>query len=92
MGNKEDWNGPDEQEAIELVRTTVNLGCNFFDMAPNYGKGKSELILGQSLKGYDRQNLVINTKVGHISGEIDGFAPDVIRRTVENSLKKLKTD
>ncbi len=70
----------------------MKLGCNFLDTAPNYGMAKSDLILGQALKGYDRQSLVINTKVGHIPGEIDGFTPDVIRRTVENSLKKLLTD
>jgi len=92
LGNDKEWGGPKDSEAIKLVETAVELGCNFFDTAPNYAGGKSELILGEALSKFDREKLVINTKVGHVPGEKDGFAPEVIRKTVENSLKKLKTN
>ncbi|KAF2955726.1 aldo/keto reductase [Marinitoga sp. 38H-ov] len=92
LGNDKEWGGPKDSEAIKLVETAVELGCNFFDTAPNYAEGKSELILGEALKEFDREKIVINTKVGHVPGEKDGFAPEVIKKTVENSLKKLKTN
>ncbi|MDN5324476.1 MAG: hypothetical protein PWP02_186 [Thermosipho sp. (in: thermotogales)] len=92
LGNKEEWNGPDEEQAINLVHEAVRLGCNFFDTAPNYGRGKSEVLLGKALNSYPREKLVINTKVGHVPGETNGFDYDVIIKTVENSLKKLQTD
>ena len=92
LGNDKDWNGLKFEDAIELVHKAVELGCNFFDTAPNYAEGKSELILGEALKDFEREKIVINTKVGHVPGVENGFDPDVIQRTVENSLKKLQTD
>lgn len=92
LGNDKDWNGPKYDESIRLVRKAFELGCNFFDTAPNYGEGRSELILGEALKVFDREKIVINTKVGHVPGVENGFDPDVIQQTIENSLKKLQTD
>lgn len=92
LGNYKDWNGPKYDESIEIVHNTVELGCNFIDTAPNYGEGRSELILGEALKDFDREKIVINTKVGHVPGVANGFDPDVIQRTIETSLKKLRTD
>jgi aryl-alcohol dehydrogenase-like predicted oxidoreductase len=92
LGNDKDWDGPKYEEAINLVHTAVELGCNFFDTAPNYAEGKSEMILGEALKDFNREKIVINTKVGHVPGVENGFDPYVIQKTIENSLKKLKTD
>ncbi|RDI90885.1 aldo/keto reductase [Thermosipho africanus Ob7] len=92
LGNEKDWDGPKYEEAINLVHTAVELGCNFFDTAPNYAEGKSEMILGEALKDFNREKIVINTKVGHVPGLENGFDPYVIQKTIENSLKKLKTD
>ena len=92
LGNDKDWNGPKYEVSIKLVQKAVELGCNFFDTAPNYGEGRSELILGEALKDFNREKIVINTKVGHMPGVENGFDPGVIQQTIENSLKKLQTD
>ncbi|SEH35498.1 aldo/keto reductase [Magnetospirillum fulvum] len=55
----------DQEEADSLVRTALDAGINFFDTANVYSAGRSERILGQSLKnlGIARDEVVIATKV-----------------------------
>ncbi len=81
-----------EKEAIEIIHKSLEYGVNFFDTAPNYGLGTSELRLGKALKGFDRSKIVINTKFGHNdSGEIN-FNSDYIQESLEGSLRRLQLD
>lgn len=78
------------EEGVSLVIDAVNKGINFFDTAPNYSNGKSEMILGEALQGI-RDSVVINTKFGHHpDGTID-FSETAILPSIEGSLKRLKT-
>jgi len=91
LGNKKDWKGASKEEGIELVHQALELGCNFFDTAPNYGSGNSEKILGAALKD-KRDEVVISTKFGHFpDGSVD-YDAELIRGSVKNSLKELETD
>ena len=45
----------DLQEAILSVRTALELGMNFIDTSPFYGRGMSEVLLGVALEGVPRQ-------------------------------------
>ncbi len=56
---------PDEQ-AHAVVHRALDLGLNLFDTAPLYGSGKSEIRLGEALKGIDRDRFVLCTKVGRV--------------------------
>jgi aryl-alcohol dehydrogenase-like predicted oxidoreductase len=91
LGNKKDWSLMSDNEAIALVHQAIDMGCNFFDTAPNYGMGSSETILGKALKGR-RQNVVISTKFGHFADDSTDFDFKKLRPSVENSLKLLHTD
>jgi len=92
LGKSPDWTSMTEQEAISLVHRALDLGINFFDTAPNYGLGTSEIRLGNALEHIDRDTIVINSKFGHLStGELN-FASTVIRESLEGSLRRLKTD
>jgi aryl-alcohol dehydrogenase-like predicted oxidoreductase len=92
IGESTDWVGLSEQEAIALVRKSLELGVNFFDTAPNYGLGTSEERLGKALKGIERDKIVINTKFGHtITGDTN-FKSSHIRESLEGSLKRLQLD
>ncbi|PYZ92278.1 oxidoreductase [Salipaludibacillus keqinensis] len=91
LGNERDWGSMTEDEGIQIVHKAIDLGCNFFDTAPNYGFGKSEEILGKALKG-KRDKVIISTKFGHHdNGEVD-FDPTELERSVDQSLKRLQTD
>ena len=54
-----------QEDADNLVRTALDAGINFIDTANIYANGKSEEILGQSLKnlGIAREDVVVATKV-----------------------------
>ncbi|WP_018247624.1 aldo/keto reductase [Orenia marismortui] len=91
LGNTKDWKGSTDQEAIELVHKAIEMGCNFFDTAPNYAGGKSEELLGKALKG-KRDEVVISTKFGHFADGTTDYDPSLLRNSVENSLRLLQTD
>jgi aryl-alcohol dehydrogenase-like predicted oxidoreductase len=82
-----------EDEALRLVRTAVELGVTFFDTGSSYAGGEAEPRLGRALKGLDVEHLVIASKAGTYAaggGRIArDFTPAAIRRSVEQSLKRL---
>lgn len=58
------WGGADEQDAIDAVRSAVDLGMTTIDTAPAYGQGRSEELIGKALKGVPRDRYQILTKYG----------------------------
>lgn len=53
-----------EEDAIAAVRTAWDLGVRYFDTAPWYGRGLSELRTGAGLRDRPRDQFVLSTKVG----------------------------
>jgi aryl-alcohol dehydrogenase-like predicted oxidoreductase len=92
LGNNSGWQGMSEKEAIALVEKSLEYGINFFDTAPNYGRGSSEERLGKALKGVDRNKIVINTKFGHTDSGKTNYNSKYIRESLEGSLKRLQVD
>ena len=88
LGNKE-WGNMSFDEGISLVQKAVQKGINFFDTAPNYGGGNSEKILGIALEKY-RDDIFINTKVGHLPSGETSFTSEGIKASIAHSLKQLK--
>ncbi len=89
---------PDKKEMIALLHKAVELGVTFFDTAEVYGPLTNEELVGEALAPY-RKNIVIATKFGF---ELDpnggsqwtglNSRPEHIKKVVEGSLKRLKTD
>jgi aryl-alcohol dehydrogenase-like predicted oxidoreductase len=76
---------------IELLRQARELGVNLIDTAPAYGR--SEERLGQLLR--NRRDWVICSKAGEeFRGGVSryDFRPEQIRRSVERSLRRLRSD
>jgi len=92
LGNMSGWQGMSEEEAVELVERALDFGINFFDTAPNYGRGSGEERLGKALKGVDRDKIVINTKFGHTDSGKSNYNSNYIRESLEGSLKRLQVD
>ncbi|WNF38447.1 aldo/keto reductase [Bacillaceae bacterium IKA-2] len=91
LGNEKDWGAMTEIEAIKIVDKALDLGCNFFDTAPNYGLGKSEEIIGKALRG-KRDKVIISSKFGHHDNGVINFDPNEIEKSIDKSLKRLQTD
>jgi hypothetical protein len=81
--------GVNREKAYELIRHAVDNGVNYFDSAQGYHAGESEAILGEALDlpGL-REKVWITTK--HPFWQ--PCAPDQIRKNLESTLKKLRTD
>jgi aryl-alcohol dehydrogenase-like predicted oxidoreductase len=92
LGEHSGWKNLSEDQAQKLVHKALDLGVNFFDTAPVYGGGTSEIRLGKALKGVDRSQIVLNTKFGRDeTGKVD-FSATHIRKSIEGSLKRMQTD
>ncbi len=84
------------QQAVSLIRAAVDRGVTFFDTAEVYGPYVNEEVVGEALAPV-RDRVAIATKFGFTFGndnkqQILNSRPDHIRRTVEGSLKRLRTD
>lgn len=81
--------------ADKVLDKAHGLGINFFDTAPVYQSGASERILGQGLKKYDREKLVVATKfTNRMPEEIkDGVSgKQHVLNSLDQSLKNLDMD
>jgi len=89
--------GPAREDAIALIRRAADLGVTFFDTAEVYGPFTNEDIVGEALEPI-RDQVKIATKFGFAfaenGAEPGGLCsrPDSVRRAVENSLRRLRTD
>jgi aryl-alcohol dehydrogenase-like predicted oxidoreductase len=75
---------------VGMVERALELGINYFDTAPLYGKGRSEEVLGVALKGVTKP-YYIATKVGYFPEPFD-YTRDTVWRGFEASLKRLQRD
>lgn len=81
----------DIKEAIGVIRTAFDKGITFFDTAEAYGPFTNEELVGKALEPI-RKDVVIATKFGMISETGVNSRPEHIRKVVEESLKRLRTD
>jgi aryl-alcohol dehydrogenase-like predicted oxidoreductase len=84
---------PDYKSMGKLIRDATERGCNFFDTAEVYGPYVNEELVGEALAPI-RNQVVISTKFGFDIGGPNALnsRPEHIRKVVEQSLKRLKTD
>jgi predicted aldo/keto reductase-like oxidoreductase len=77
----------DVEKSVELIRYAAEHGVNYFDTALGYHNGDSESVLGEALVGYrEKVKIVTKQPVRAMTTQAD------IRRNLENTLQKLRTD
>lgn len=85
---------PSAEQGSQVLLTALDAGVTLFDTAALYGFGANEELVGKVLKPH-RQQIVLTSKCGMTGVEgkrvIDG-RPDTLRRTCEDSLRRLQTD
>ena len=89
---------PEEEYAIEAIRKAYEYGCTFFDTAESYGKemfypGHNEELVGKAVEPF-REKVVLATKLHIRPEEFGGDVTlyDAVRKHLEASLEKLRTD
>ena len=90
------WGPPqDHDEAIRVLRRSVDLGVNFIDTADSYGPYVSEELISEALHPYPA-GLVIATKAGFDRSGPDQWTmngnPEHLRKACDGSLRRLKIE
>ena len=82
---------PDDQDKVdELVDYAIAHGVNYFDTAPMYMGGRSEVLTGNTLSRYPREKYHVATKMSNQNRRSWSF--DDSKRMYETSLERLKVD
>ena len=79
-------------DALKSVRTALDLGINFIDTSPFYGRGMSEVLLGIALRDIPRDSYLLGTKLGRYSLTHFDFSARRVDESVHVSLHRLGTD
>lgn len=85
----------DDKTASSLIDLALERGVNLIDTADIYGRGASEEMLGRLLKGRRKKVLLATKLLGQMKLDDDatgGLSARWIKKALEGSLKRLKTD
>ena len=75
------------QDEIDAIQFAINQGANVIDTVEMYGDGASEELIGEAIQSYDREKLYIISKV-----HPENASRDKVLTSIDNSLKRLRTD
>src|SRR5678815_5051863 len=76
-------------EALRSVRVALDLGMNFIDTSPYYGRGMSEVLLGVALRGIPREKYLLGTKLGRYDAGHFDFSARRVVESVDISLHRM---
>src|SRR6476646_9571381 len=79
----------DLNEALKSVHTALDLGMNFIDTSPYYGRGMSEVLLGIALRGVPRDKYLLGTKLGRYDAAHFDFSARRVVESVDISLHRM---
>lgn len=84
-----EFRGVTLDEVFASIRVALELGMNFIDTSPFYGRGMSEVLLGVALKDVPRDSYRICTKLGRYDvGHFD-FSARRVAESIDVSLHRL---
>lgn len=79
-------------EVRSLIDTAMDQGINFFDHADIYAGGEAEAVFGEAAADIPREKIIIQSKCAIHPGTSYDFSKEHILKSVDGSLKRLKTD
>ena len=88
----QEFRAVDINEALRSVRVALDLGMNFIDTSPFYGRGMSEVLLGIALRDVPRESYILGTKLGRYSGQHFDFSARRVTESVDISLERMKVE
>ena len=97
MGMSDFYGSADEAESIATIHAALDAGITLLDTGDYYGMGHNELLLGEALRGRDRDGVVLSVKFGLLrapDGAIVGLdgRPAAVKNSLAYSLRRLGTD
>src|SRR6185437_7042522 len=79
----------DINEALRAVHVALDLGMNFIDTSPYYGRGMSEVLLGVALRGVPRDRYLLGSKLGRYDVNHFDFSAKRVVESVDVSLHRM---
>ena len=93
------WDQYSDENSINTIHAAIDQGVNFFDVAPVYGRGYAESILGKALKKYvNREEIVIASKCGltwdpeNPKEVFNDLTAKSLHQEIDRSLNRLQLD
>jgi len=83
------WGETTFDECIATVRDAVSSGINLIDLAPSYGNGKAEEVVGEAFEGRLPEGVRVTSKCGLGNAPRAEIEP-LLRQSIEGSLKRLR--
>ena len=83
------WGETTVEECVATVHAAVEAGIDLFDLAPRYGDGKAERVVGEAFGGRLPAGVRVTSKCNlgePRPAEIEG----IVRRSIEGSLERLR--
>jgi L-galactose dehydrogenase len=85
----QEFRSVDLNEALRSVRTALDLGMNFIDTSPFYGRGMSEVLLGVALRDVPRDQYLLGSKLGRYDAAHFDFSARRVVESVDISLHRM---
>src|SRR5258705_2162689 len=82
----------DVNAALRSVHVALDLGMNFIDTSPFYGRGMSEVLLGVALRGIPRDRYLLGSKLGRYDAAHFDFSARRVVESVDVSLHRMGVD
>jgi aryl-alcohol dehydrogenase-like predicted oxidoreductase len=83
------WGETTFGECVASVHAAVNSGINWIDLAPRYGDGKAELVVGEAFAGRLPEGVRVTSKF-NLGNPPSAEIESVVRRSIEESLERLR--
>jgi aryl-alcohol dehydrogenase-like predicted oxidoreductase len=80
------WGKTSREEALETVAMALDHGINHVDVAPMYGRGEAERVIGEALQGKNGNDLHITTKC-QIGTPTDQDVYEKMNKSLTDSLR-----
>jgi aryl-alcohol dehydrogenase-like predicted oxidoreductase len=97
MGMSGLYGAADRDESIATIHAAFDAGVSLLDTGDFYGMGHNELLIGDALRGRDRDEVLISVKFGAQRGPDGSWLgydarPQAVKTALAYSLQRLNTD
>jgi aryl-alcohol dehydrogenase-like predicted oxidoreductase len=85
------WGPTTRQDAVATVREAAEAGMTFFDVAPSYGNGEAEFVVGEAFGGRLPAGVRVSTKCA-VGNRVANEVLPLLERSLDESLTRMKLD
>jgi aryl-alcohol dehydrogenase-like predicted oxidoreductase len=83
------WGPTDRDESVATLREAVDSGMSLIDVAPSYGDGEAESVVGDAFEGALPDGVRVCTK-HHVGQDTVGEVAGMMERSLDESLERMR--